>query len=102
MNKEELKKSITKAIENDPNKEDIKTVSLFGSHIHGTAKADSDVDLLIEFEPGAVVGFFELAQIRRNIMKYIKKNVDLVTPSALSEFFRDEVINQAEFIYEKR
>ena len=102
MSKEELKKSILEAIENDPNKADIRKVSLFGSHIHGTAKEDSDIDLLVEFDPEAIVGFFKLAQIRRNIMKYVKKDIDLVTPSALSEFFKDEVINSAEFIYERK
>ena len=101
MSKEKLKKSIRQAIENDPHKQDILKVSLFGSQLAENAQGDSDVDLLIEFEPKAVVGFFKLSDIKRNLEKYLKKEVDLVTPSALSKYFRDEVIAQAYPLYEK-
>ena len=102
MDKKQIKKITLKAIENDPNKKDIVKISLFGSYLHGVAKKNSDVDLLVEFEPSAVVGFFKLAQIQRNFKKYFKKNIDLVTPEALSKYFRNEIINSAECIYEKR
>jgi uncharacterized protein len=101
MNKEQIKKNVYDAIKTDPNKEDILSVSLFGSYAYGKPKADSDIDLLIEFKPRAVVGFFKLSDIKRNLEKYLKKEVDLVTPSALSKYFRDEVIAQAYPLYEK-
>ncbi len=101
MEKEIIKQSILQAILNDPNKNDIIKVSLFGSHLNGDAKKDSDVDVLVELDPNSNVGFFKLAQIRRNMMKYVGKDIDLVTPSALSEYFKDEVINNAEFVYER-
>lgn len=101
MSKEKLKQSIRQAIANDPHKEDILKVSLFGSYAYGQPKANSDIDLLIEFEPKAMVGFFKLSDIKRNLEKYLKKEVDLVTPSALSKYFRDEVIAQAYPLYEK-
>lgn len=101
MSKEKLKKTIRQAIANDPHKKDILRVSLFGSQLNKSARGDSDVDLLIEFEPKAVVGFFKLSEIKRNLEKYLKKEVDLVTPSALSKYFSDEVISQAYPLYEK-
>ena len=102
MSKEKLKKSIKQAIENDPHKKDILRVSLFGSYAYGKPKADSDVDLLIEFKLTAVVGYFKLAQIRRNFMSYLKKDVDLVSPEALSRYFRSQVLSNAQKIYEQR
>jgi uncharacterized protein len=102
MSKEQIKQKIKEAIENDPNKEDIVRVSLFGSYIHSEAKGDSDVDILIEFRPNSMVGFFTLAQIKRNMEKFAQKEVDLLTPQALSKYFRDEVLQEAETIYEKK
>jgi len=100
MNKQQIKKQIIQAIENEPLKEDIKKVSLFGSYLSGEPKKDSDIDVLIEFQPDATIGFFKLAKIKRNLENFVKKQVDLLTPEALSKFFRSEVINKAETIYE--
>ncbi|MCG2691099.1 nucleotidyltransferase domain-containing protein [Candidatus Parcubacteria bacterium] len=101
MNKQQIKKQIFQAIENSALKEDIKKVSLFGSYLTGKPRASSDIDILIEFEPGATVGFFKLAKIKRSLESSVKKQVDLLTPEALSKFFRAEVINKAETLYEK-
>ncbi|MCK5320678.1 nucleotidyltransferase domain-containing protein [Candidatus Parcubacteria bacterium] len=100
MNKQQIKKQIIQAIGNDPFKEDIKKVSLFGSYLFGEQKKDSDIDILIEFQPKATIGFFKLAKIKRNLEGAVKKQVDLLTPEALSKFFRAEIINKAETIYE--
>ena len=59
MSKQEIMQKIKEAIEKDPLKKDIQKVSLFGSQIHGDAKEDSDVDVLIEFTPTAKIGFFK-------------------------------------------
>ncbi|MDD3487313.1 MAG: nucleotidyltransferase domain-containing protein [Candidatus Moranbacteria bacterium] len=100
MDKEEVKKIIRDAIEHDPHKSEIKKVSLFGSYLHENAKAGSDVDILIEFKPKTSVGFFKLAEIYRHFKDRLGKEVDLVTPPALSKYFREEVIQSAEKIYE--
>ncbi len=101
MDKEQLKTKLLQAVKNNPHYADIRCVSLFGSHIHGEAEEDSDVDVLIEFMPEATVGFFKLAQIQRSITDFIGRKVDLLTPEALSKYFRDEVLAQAEYVYEK-
>ena len=102
MEKKELKQKIKEAVENDPLKENIQRVSLFGSYVHGDFKNDSDVDVLIEFTPTAEIGFFKYFDIRENIEKHLQKKVDLLTPEALSKYFREEVLKEAEIIYEKR
>jgi len=92
---------LLEAIKHDPHLADIKSVALFGSHIHGTADDDSDVDVLIDFVPTAVIGFFALSDIKNNFESLLEKTVDLLTPQAISKYFRDEVLAQAEYIYEK-
>jgi predicted nucleotidyltransferase len=101
MDKSQLKTRLLQAVKNNPHCGDIRSVSLFGSHVHGTAEEDSDVDILIEFVPEATVGFFKLAQIQRSIAAFIGQKVDLLTPDALSKYFRDKVLQEAERIYER-
>lgn len=101
MGKQEIKEKVREAIENASFKKDIQKVSLFGSHLHGDAKEDSDVDVLIEFTPDSHIGLFEYVEIQYTIEDHIQKKVDLLTPEGLSKFFRDKVINEAELIYEK-
>jgi predicted nucleotidyltransferase len=101
MDKEQLKIRLLQAVESNPHRSDIKSVSLFGSYIHGTADEDSDIDVLVEFMPEATVGFFKLARIQRSIAEFIGRKVDLLTPEALSKYFRDKVLQEAELIYER-
>lgn len=101
VDKEQLKTRLLRAVESNPHRGDIKSVALFGSHVHGTADEDSDVDVLMEFVPEATVGFFKLAQIQRSIAEFIGRKVDLLTPEALSKYFRDKVLQEAERIYER-
>lgn len=100
MNKDEVKNLIREAVEHDLHKNEIKKVSLFGSCLYGTSKKDSDIDILIEFKPSASVGFFKLARMYRHFREHLGRDVDLVTPGALSKYFRDEVIRSAETVYE--
>ncbi len=78
----------------------IRRLSLFGSTLGGTAKPDSDVDLLVEFEPGHEPGLLGLAAMEAELAAMLGgKNVDLRTPQDLSRYFRDEVLRTAEVQY---
>lgn len=101
MDKQEIKKQLSKAVRNSPHRETIRSVAIFGSYVNGTPREDSDIDVLIDFEPAAVVGFFALSDIKNSLESFLKKSVDLLTPQAISRHFRDEVLAQAEYIYEK-
>jgi predicted nucleotidyltransferase len=75
----------------------IRRLSLFGSLLKGTDRADSDVDLLVEFEPGAVPGLLGMAAIEAEISGLLGgRRVDLRTTQELSRYFRDEVERTAE------
>ena len=78
----------------------IRRLSLFGSRLKGAARPDSDVDLLVEFDPGATPGLIRLAGIARELSALLGgREVDLRTPGDLSRYFRDEVVRAAEVQY---
>lgn len=101
MDKYEIKQKVREAIEHNPFAKDILKVFLFGSHIHGTAREDSDIDLLIEFNDDARIGFFKFFDIQDDIERQVHKKIDLLTTEALSKYFREDVLKEAEIIYEK-
>lgn len=78
---------------------DIRRLALFGSALHGDFTPQSDVDVLVEFEPGTRVGFFALAGMQDELSKILGREVDLRTPQCLSRYFRDEVLAEARNIY---
>ncbi len=78
----------------------IRRLSLFGSTLKGTNRPDSDVDLLVEFEPGATPGLIRLGGIAREFSELLGgREVDLRTAGDLSRYFRDEVVHTAEVQY---
>jgi predicted nucleotidyltransferase len=64
--------------------------------------AGSDVDVLVEFEPGNVPGYFELVGMELELSEMLGRKVDLRTPEELSRYFRDEVVASAAVQYEHR
>jgi len=78
----------------------IRKLSLFGSVLKGTAEPGSDIDLLVEFEPGARPTLLSLAGMEEELSRLLGgRRVDLRTPNELSRHFRDEVLRQAEVQY---
>jgi predicted nucleotidyltransferase len=75
-------------------------LSLFGSVLRDDFQADSDIDFLVEFEPGNVPGLIGYCRMERELSELIgNRKVDLRTPQELSKYFRDEVLAQAEVQY---
>ena len=71
----------------------VKSLALFGSAARGEAGPESDVDLLVEFsEP---VGLFEFVRVKRALEKILQCDVDLVTPDALRESMKAEILAEA-------
>ena len=78
----------------------IRRLSLFGSMLKGTARQDSDIDLLVEFEAGREPGLIALAGIESELSGLIGgRRVDLRTAKDLSRHFRDTVVRTAEEQY---
>jgi hypothetical protein len=80
----------------------IRKLSLFGSILRDDFNPESDIDVLVEFEPEHTPGFFRLANIERELAALVKDpRVDLCTPQELSHYFRNEVEDLAEVQYEQ-
>ena len=78
----------------------IRKLAVFGSALHGDARPDSELDVLVEFEAGHVPGLFRLAGMELELSALLGgRKVDLNTPLCLSRFFRDEVLAEAEPVY---
>jgi len=77
----------------------IRRLSLFGSVLRPDFRPDSDVDVLVEFQPGRVVGLIRLAGIERELSGVIGRKVDIRTAADLSRYFRDDVLAKAEVLY---
>lgn len=72
-------------------------LALFGSVLVGREGPASDIDLLVEFEPGQAPGLVGLAGMENELSALLGgRRVDLRTPNDLSRYFRDDVIRHAE------
>lgn len=76
----------------------IQKLSLFGSILRDDFRPESDVDVLVEFEPDHIPGwgFFSM---ERELSEILGRRVDLHTPDFLSRYFRDEVLSKAQVQY---
>ena len=79
----------------------IRKLSLFGSILTPRFRAGSDIDVLVEFDPEHVPGFFGLAGMEQELSEIFGRKVDLRTAEDLSRYFRDEVAASAAVQYER-
>ncbi len=78
----------------------IRWLAIFGSALRADFREDSDVDILVEFEPGYAPGLLKLARMERELAQLLGgRKVDLRTPEDLSRYFREEVLKEAEVQY---
>lgn len=68
-------------------------ISVFGSVARDEARADSDIDLLVEF--GRPIGLFGFAGLQRELAAALGRPVDLVTPAAIKPELRDRILREA-------
>jgi predicted nucleotidyltransferase len=77
----------------------IRRLSFFGSVLRGDFGPNSDVDVLVEFEPGTRVGLIRLSGLELELGDIIGRKVDLNTPGFLSKYYRDQILDEAEVQY---
>jgi hypothetical protein len=78
----------------------IRRLALFGSVLRDDFGPDSDVDVLVEFTPGARVGLLRLAGMEIELSGILGRKVDLNTPGFLSDDFREQVLAEAQVQYD--
>ncbi len=82
-------------------KHHIRRLALFGSVLRDDFRPDSDVDILVEFQPGRTPGLLTLAGMEIELTALLGRQVDLRTPAELSRYFRQDVLNTAQVQYEQ-
>jgi predicted nucleotidyltransferase len=80
----------------------VRKLSLFGSILTPRFRAESDVDVLVEFELDHVPGYFGLTGMEIELSELLRRKVDLRTPGELSRYFRDAVLASATVQYERQ
>jgi predicted nucleotidyltransferase len=79
----------------------IRKLSLFGSVLRDDFTPESDVDFLVEFEPGKTPGFFKIVSMEMELSELLEgRKIDLRTPNELSVYFRDRVMAEAVVQYD--
>ena len=77
----------------------ISRLAAFGSVLRADFGPTSDIDLLVEFEPGQVPGLLGVAAMEIELGELFGRQVDLRTYGDLSRYFRDEVRASARDLY---
>ena len=84
-------------------KHHIMRLAIFGSALRNDLGPESDLDILVDFEPGRTPGFFKLFEMEEELSRLFgARKVDLRTPQDLSRYFRDKVVEGAEVQYVRR
>jgi predicted nucleotidyltransferase len=76
----------------------IRKLAFFGSVLRDDFRQDSDIDVLVEFDPAHIPGF-AFFTMEEELSKILGRKVELNTPSFLSRYFRDKVLAEAEVQY---
>ncbi|MDW7759568.1 MAG: nucleotidyltransferase family protein [Acidobacteriota bacterium] len=78
----------------------IRRLSMYGSALRADFRPDSDIDLLVEFDPDRIPGLFGISRMERELSALFGgRKVDLRTPEDLSRYFRRQVLDEAEVQY---
>lgn len=78
----------------------IRRLAIFGSALRDDFRPDSDVDVLVEFEPARIPTLFDMVGMEQELSRLLGgRKVDLRTPEDLSRYFRQKVLSEAEVQY---
>lgn len=77
----------------------IRRLAFFGSVLRDDFRPDSDVDVLVEFEPGYRLGLFDLMRMQGEFSTMIGREADFRTPDDLGRYMRERVVTEAEVQY---
>jgi predicted nucleotidyltransferase len=77
----------------------VRELSLFGSVLRDDFHDDSDIDLLVEYEPEARVTLFDHFELEEELQRLMRRKVDLVSKRGLRPILRDEILGSMQVIY---
>jgi predicted nucleotidyltransferase len=76
----------------------VESIAVFGSTARNEARSDSDVDVLVEFDPEAKVGLFKFIRLQWQLEELLENKVDLVTRGGLFPQLRDIILEEAVYV----
>jgi predicted nucleotidyltransferase len=79
----------------------VRKMALFGSVLRSDFRPESDVDVLVEYDPGTRVSILDMVDLQFKLEELFGHKVDLGTPSSLSKYIRNAVLDSAQVIYER-
>lgn len=97
-----MKKSLIKTLKEYFSDQPIERAWLFGSVSRGEDGPESDVDILVRFDPDGQVGLFQHAAMISDLESLLKKSVDLVSENTLFPWVRENVDKEKILIYERK
>jgi len=77
----------------------VKSLAVFGSVLRADFRSDSDIDVLVEFERDAKVGFLAMGRMQRELTAIFQRQVDLVPRDGLKPVIREAILTSAEVLY---
>jgi uncharacterized protein len=98
VSKDELLAKLA-ALEKPLREHGLSSLALFGSVVRGTARADSDIDVLIDVVPEARFSLVDLVSVKDFLEERLGRKVDVVTKEGLDPVIRDRVFREAEAVF---
>lgn len=77
----------------------VRELSVFGSAARGKLRPDSDIDLLVEFQPDAHIGLLDYAGLMNELSEVLGRKADLVSKQGLKPLIREDVLAESQVIY---
>jgi predicted nucleotidyltransferase len=99
MTHQDLTPSILHAIKDLCERYRVKELSMFGSALRDDFSAASDIDLLVEFEPEAQIGFMTLSKMQRELSGILNRQVDLIPKKGLKTKIQESILSSAKVLY---
>lgn len=100
MSQDEIATQVREAMESAPNRENIESIYLFGSFLHGDANENSDIDLF--FEMNKTMSLFKIFDTQHHLENKLKRKVDFIEKESLDKYIKDDIVAEAKKIYAKK
>ena len=83
------------AHESDLRRRGVRHAAVFGSVVRGEARADSDIDVLVDLDPARPIGIFEYARLKLYVGELLGGGADVVNRKTLKPLLRDGILSEA-------
>lgn len=98
MNREEIIEKLKEILPTVQGKYHVKSLGVFGSVARGDDTEASDVDILVEFDEQAVIGFFAFVRMEKFLSDALGRKVDLVTKRALKPVIKEDILSETIYV----